>query len=76
MIRSLDDSWFRTLLLLSALSAGGLATLFVPPYRELASMPEEAGETASAPSSPGQGSTGVTGIDVDLRHLHMVRSIG
>lgn len=76
MIRSLNDSWFRSLLLLLALSAGGIATVFVPPYVELASMPEDRSETAFAPVSPGSRSAGMTGIDVDLRHLSFVRSIG
>jgi hypothetical protein len=76
MIRRLDDSWYRSLLLLSALLAGGVVTLFVPPYRELASMPEEPSATVSTPSKPGPDSAGVTGIDVDLRHLSFVRSIG
>jgi hypothetical protein len=75
-IRNLDDSWFRTLLLLSALSAGGVATLLVPPYRELASMPEEPRETVSAPATPGGSPDGMTGIDVDLRHLDFVQRIG
>jgi len=76
MIRNLDQSRFRSLLLLSALAAGGLATLFVPPYRELASMPEEETETASAPLTPGASSSGMTGVDVDLRHLRTIQSIG
>jgi hypothetical protein len=76
MIRSLNHSRFRSLLLLTALSAGALTTLFVPPYRELAFMPEDASETASAPTSPGRNSSDVTGIDVDLRHLRIVGSIG
>jgi hypothetical protein len=67
MIRRLDDSRFRTALLLLALTAGGVATLFVPPYQDIAFAPEE--EAASAPATPGRASPDMTGIDVDLRHV-------
>ena len=75
-IRNLNDSWSRSLLLLSALSAGGVATLLVPPYRELASMPQEQSESVSVPATPGASRSGITGIDVDMRYLDIVQSIG
>jgi len=66
MIRCLDNSRFRTALLLLALMAGGIATLFVPPYQDIAFAPDEA---VSAPATPGRASPDMTGIDVDLRHV-------
>jgi hypothetical protein len=49
-------------LVLSALGAGGLATLFVPPYREMARMPDSQ-PAVSTPATPGGTSHGMTGIN-------------
>jgi hypothetical protein len=74
MNRCYEPSWSRTLLLLSALVAGGVATLFVPPYQEVAFMSPER-EAVSAPASPGAPSRGMTGIDVNTYVLNLLRSI-
>lgn len=74
MSRYLEYSWFRTTLLLSALAAGGLATLFVPGYQEMAATTEKPTPPASVRQVRGNASSDVTGIDVDLRHLKLVRS--
>ena len=43
-----EPSWSRKMLLLSALVAGTVATQFVPPYRELAFIPND--EAVSSPA--------------------------
>lgn len=53
MSRFHDRSWFHTAMLMSALAAGGLTTLLVPPYRELAAVPNDEQEAVSAAASPG-----------------------
>jgi hypothetical protein len=70
-----EPSWFRKLLLLSALAAGGVATLFVPPYQEIAFVPDDQ-EAVATPVSPGRASRGMTGVDVNLHHRKFVRSNG
>jgi hypothetical protein len=69
-------SWRRLLPLLAAFAAGGLATQLVPPYRELAFAPQKSGKPQAVPSSAGSSSPGMTGIDVDMRHLDYVRGVG
>jgi hypothetical protein len=70
-----QPSWFRQLLLVSALGAGALATLLVPPYREIAFEAEDEKPVSSPLSAEGT-SHGMTGVDVDLHHLNFVRSMG
>jgi hypothetical protein len=74
MIRLRDRSWLRTTPLLLALMAGVVATQLVPPYRDIAYALKEGAK--SSPASPGQNSSGMTGVDVDLRHLQFATSIG
>jgi hypothetical protein len=69
-----DSSWRRAVPLMLALTAGIVTTRLVPPYRDIAyALQEEKGRT---PASPGNNFSGMTGIDVDLRHLQFVQSIG
>ena len=70
-----EHSWFRTGLLLLALSAGSVVTQLVPPYREIAFMPEEE-ESVSASASANANSTGPAGIDVSWLHLNVIRNTG
>jgi hypothetical protein len=67
-----EPTWFRKMLVLSALVAGSVATLFVPPYREVAFIPED----REAVTTPGSSSRGMTGIDVNLHHRNLVQSNG
>jgi hypothetical protein len=73
---SVEKSWVRTGLLLLALAAGGLATLLVPPYRDIAYAADDQEQAMAARPKPGRGSSDMSGIDVDLRHLKYVASIG
>ena len=70
MNRSHLPSWIRQVLLLSALGAGALTTLLVPPYQEVALVPDDE-KPASSSESRG-GANGMSGVDVDLRHLNFV----
>ena len=70
-----EPSWFRTSLLLLAFAAGGLATLLVPPYQEVAFAPQDKAQAASAHESSNR-SPGLTGIDVMLHNLNFIESIG
>jgi hypothetical protein len=72
MSRSHQPSWIRQMLLLSALGAGALTTLLVPPYRDVALLPEDE-QPAASTASPGGTSQGMSGVDVDLHHLNFVR---
>lgn len=73
MHRSHANPLIRQMLLLSALLVGSAATLFVPPYREIAAAPDE-DQPVSAQATPDNTTGGVTGIDVNLRQLELVRS--
>jgi hypothetical protein len=68
-----QPSWVRHMLLASALGAGALATLLVPPYREVAFAPEDDGPASHA-ASPDSTHRGVTGVDADVHHRNVVRS--
>jgi hypothetical protein len=70
-----EPSRFRMLLLILALAAGGVATLFVPPYREIAFVPDDR-EAVTTPVSSGSASRGMTGIDVKMHHRNFVRNNG
>jgi hypothetical protein len=70
MSRGHLSSWFRQVLLLSALGAGALTTLLVPPYQEVALVPDDEKPMSSLESRGG--TNGMTGVD--LRHLNFVRS--
>lgn len=74
MSRYFEYSWIRTTLLLSALAAGGLATLFVPAYEEMAATTEKPTPPASVRHVRGNTSGDMTGIDVDRRHMKIVRN--
>jgi hypothetical protein len=74
MSRDHLPSWIRQLLLLSALGAGALTTLLVPPYQEVAMVPDD--EQPVSRSDSHGGSNGMTGVDVDLRHLNHIRNTG
>jgi hypothetical protein len=69
-----EPSRSRTLLLMSALVAGGVATQFVPAYQEVAFI-SPAKEAVSAPASPGASLRGMTGIDVNTHVLNLLRNI-
>jgi hypothetical protein len=73
-IRLGDSSWVRAVPLLLALSAGMVTTRLVPPYRDIAYALQE--ENSRAPASRASNFSGMTGIDVDLRHLQFAQSIG
>jgi hypothetical protein len=60
------------MMVLSALGAGALATLLVPPYREVALVPEDE-KPVAAPQSPGNTSHGMTGIEKDTPHRNFRR---
>jgi hypothetical protein len=69
-----DNALLRTVPLLLALLAGVVTTRMMPPYRDIAYALNEAKENASA--SPGDNVSGMTGVDVDLRHLQYVGRLG
>jgi hypothetical protein len=69
-----DNSLLRTVPLLLALSAGIVTTQMMPPYRDIAYALHEAKK--NSPASPGSNISGMTGIDVDLRHLEFVGRLG
>jgi hypothetical protein len=76
MNRCHEPSWVRKLLVLSALAAGGVATLFVPPYREIAFVPQEE-ESVLTPAPHGSNSPRMSGgIEAKLRHPKFIRSNG
>ena len=74
MIRLGNSSWARAVPLLLALTAGIVTTRLVPPYRDIAYALQE--EKGRASASQSNNFSGMTGIDVDLRHLQFVQSIG
>jgi hypothetical protein len=69
-----DNALLRTVPLLLALLAGVVTTRMMPPYRDIAYALNEAKK--HAPASPGNNFSGMTGIDVDLRHLQSAGRIG
>ena len=75
MNRVLDNSWFRSLVLLGALSVGTMLTQVVPSYEEMASLRERPTTMPSTSAVRDNRPSDVTGIDVDQRHLTLVRSI-
>ena len=74
MTRTGDRSLLRTIPLVLALLAGIVTTQLVPPYRDIAYALKEAKRHAAA--SPDNNFSGMTGIDVDLRHLRYVGRLG
>lgn len=74
MTRVGDTSLRRAVPLLLALFAGVVTTQLMPPYRDIAYALNEAKK--SAPASPGNNFSGMTGIDVDLRHLQFAGRLG
>jgi hypothetical protein len=74
MFRLGDSSWLRAVPLLLALTAGIVTTRLVPPYRDIAWALQE--EKGRASASSGSNFSGMTGIDVDLRHLQFAQRIG
>lgn len=68
-----ENSWFRWSVLLLALVAGGVMTQVVPSFETVASMREV--KPASASQTTDRTRSGVTGVDVDMRHLNYIRSI-
>lgn len=73
MHRSHGNSLIGQMLLLSALLVGSVATLFVPPYREITAAPDEE-KPASVQTMPDNTTGGMTGIDVNRQQLELVRS--
>jgi hypothetical protein len=67
MTRMGDGSLLRAVPLLLALLAGIVTTQLMPPYRDIAYALKEANN--HPPASSGNNFSGMTGIDVDLRHL-------
>jgi hypothetical protein len=74
MTRTGDNSLLRAVPLLLALFAGGVTTQLMPPYRDIAYALKEA--KGSAAASRGNNFSGMTGIDVDLRHLQFAGRLG
>ena len=68
------SSLLRAVPLLLALLAGIVTTQLMPPYRDIAYVLKEG--KASAPASPGNNFSGMTGIDVDQRHLEFAGRLG
>jgi len=73
MTRRQKRSWIRASLLLGALATGAITTRFIPEYEEVASTNNHPSSAAVKTSTESSG--GVTGIDVDLRHLMLVATI-
>jgi hypothetical protein len=71
----LDNSWFRHAVLLGALAAGGVMTQIIPSYEEIAALQNEPVRPSAASRVRDHASTGVTGIEVDQRHLRIVQRI-
>ena len=74
MTRVGDSSLLRTAPLLLALLAGVVTTQLMPPYRDIAYALREAKKSGQA--NPGNNFSGMTGIDVDLRHLQFAKRLG
>ena len=75
MNRVHEHSLFRTTVLLVALAAGGAMTQVVPSFDQVAATRDAAQKPAATSAAHESRSSGVTGIDVDMRHLNLVRSI-
>jgi len=75
MNRYLENSWFRSALLLGAFAVGGMLTQVVPTYEEIAALRERPATPSAASEPRVHTSGGVTGIDVDQRHLRFVQRI-
>jgi hypothetical protein len=73
MNRLVNAAWIRPVLLLCALGAGGVMTQLVPSYQDIAAKREAA--TSQSREARRNMSHGVTGVDVDLRHLTLVGCI-
>jgi hypothetical protein len=74
MTRISNSSLLRAVPLLLALLAGIVTTRLMPPYRDIAYALKESNESAAA--SPGNNFSGMTGIDVDQRHLEFAGRLG
>jgi hypothetical protein len=77
MSRIYDNSWFRGMLLLGAMGAGVALTQLIPSYEEIAAHREKSAPAAAnrKVDTPTYETSGVTGIDVDLRHLRLLSCI-
>jgi hypothetical protein len=75
MNRYLNNFWFRHAVLLGALAAGAVLTQIMPTYEEMAALHKEPVRPSAASRVRDHASTGVTGIEVDVRHLNIVERI-
>jgi hypothetical protein len=75
MSRIYDNSWFRGTLLLAALAAGFMLTRVVPTYEEMAAVREQSAAPAAERKTHHHTTSGVTGLELNQRHLEFVRSI-
>ncbi len=75
MNRYLESSWFRNALLLLALAAGGLMTLVVPSYQEMAAIHVQPARPSSATGAGGNTSRHITAVDVGQRQFDFLRCI-
>jgi hypothetical protein len=73
MNRCLENTWFRHAVLLVALAAGGLMTRAIPTYEEMAALQNQPVRPSAASRVRDHASTGVTGIDIDQRHLKLAQ---
>jgi hypothetical protein len=67
------NNWVRMSLLLGALAAGTVVTQFVPKYQDAARTVTYPTKPASMTNASSH-SNGVSGVDVDERHLTLVRN--
>jgi hypothetical protein len=74
MKRSIEQRWFRNLVLMGSLAAGGLMTQFVPAHQETAALQVKP-QTLPAIEVRETSSRDMTGIDVDRRFMKFVQSI-
>lgn len=68
------NNWVRTSLLLGALAAGTFVTQLVPTYQEAARTVTYPSKPASMTNASGHAPHGVSGVDVDEKHLTLVRT--
>jgi hypothetical protein len=74
MNRLMNAAWIRPTMLLCALGGGILVTRFVPSYQEMAAARER--PAASSPRDARRHAPqGVTGVDVNRRHLALAACI-
>jgi hypothetical protein len=68
------NNWVRMTLLLGALAAGTVATQFVPKYQDASRTVTYPSRAASMNRASAPTNHGASDVDVDARHLTLVRS--